>query len=66
MSGKTSAKSKNKWISKNLDRINLTMPRGKKETIKAVASEQGQSTNAFINQCIDEGIEKYKKKESGD
>lgn len=66
MGGKTSAKSKNKWISENLDRINLTMPRGKKEMIRTVAAERGQSTNAFINEAIDHAIDTQKKRESGD
>lgn len=65
MGGKTSAKSKNKWIAENLDRINLTMPRGKKEVIQSIAAEEGQSMNGFINAAIDAAIEEHKKREGG-
>lgn len=65
MGGKTSAKSKNKWIAANLDRINLTMPRGKKEVIQTIAAEKGQSMNGFINAAIDAAIEEHKKREGG-
>ena len=63
MSGKTSAASKNKWITANLDRINLTMPKGKKELLKAVADDCGLSVNAFINQAIDEKLAEHEKRE---
>lgn len=45
---------RNKWISEKLDRVNLTMPKGKKEIIQAQATKQGQSVNAYINAAIDE------------
>lgn len=45
---------RNKWISEKLDRVNLTMPKGKKEIIQAQATKQGQSVNAYINKAIDE------------
>ena len=52
----TSAKSayRNNWISENLDRVNLTMPKGKKEEIRAAAEKMGLSVNAYINLAIDE------------
>lgn len=58
MGGKTSAKAKNTWIAKVYDRINLTVPKGKKDTIQAHAEAQGQSVNGFINSAIDEKIER--------
>lgn len=47
---------RNKWISEKLDRVNLTMPKGKKEILQAHASGQGMSVNAYINAAIDEKI----------
>ena len=47
---------KNTWIAEKLDRVNLTMPKGKKDTIKAHAEERGESVNAFINRAIDNQI----------
>lgn len=49
---------RNSWISENLDRVNLTMPKGKKEQIKAVADQIGMSLNSYINTAIDEKIER--------
>lgn len=49
---------RNKWISEKLDRVNLTMPKGQKETIKAHAEAQGESLNAFINRAITEAMER--------
>ena len=49
---------RNKWISEKLDRVNLTMPKGQKETIKAHAEAQGESLNAFINRAITETMER--------
>ena len=58
--GKTSAAVKNKWNDKAYDRINLTVPKGKKEVIKAHADTMGESVNAFINRAINEAIENDK------
>lgn len=56
--GRTSAEVKNRWIEKTYDRINLTVPKGKKELIKAHADSTGESVNAFINRVIDEAMTK--------
>ena len=58
--GRTSAATKNKWNDKAYDRINLTVPKGQKETIKAHADATGESVNAFINRAINETIQKDK------
>lgn len=58
--GKTSAAVKNKWNDKAYDRINLTVPKGKKEIVKAYADSNGESVNAFINRAIDEAMGKEK------
>ena len=49
---------KNAWLAEKLDRINLTVPKGKKEIIQKMAADLGLSVNAFINQAIDEKIQK--------
>lgn len=54
MAGKSEYR--NSWIAEKLDRVNLTMPKGRKEEIKAHAEEQGESVNGFINRAIDETI----------
>ena len=59
MAGDT--KKKNNWIADNLDRINLTVPKGKKDEIKAHAERQGESVNGFINRAIDQTIEQDQK-----
>lgn len=58
MGGKTSAKSKNDWIAKAYDRINLTLPKGQKDIIKSHAEGRGESVNAFINRAIDNQMER--------
>lgn len=57
MGGKTSAASKNKYIAKAYDRINLTVPKGGKDAIKAHAESHGESVNGFINRAISEVTE---------
>ncbi|MBQ3702583.1 MAG: Arc family DNA-binding protein [Oscillospiraceae bacterium] len=49
---------KNNWIAEKLDRINLTVPKGQKDHIKAHAEAHGESVNAFINRAIDETMER--------
>lgn len=51
---KAQQKAQNKWISKTYDRINLTVPKGKKAEIQVYAELGGESVNGFINRAIDE------------
>lgn len=46
-------KYQNEFIKQKYDRINLTVPKGKKEKIKAAAKAAGQSVNEYINSAID-------------
>ncbi len=48
----------NKYMAANYDRINLTVPKGQKNTIKAHAEAQGESLNAFINRAITQTMER--------
>lgn len=52
----------NKYISKAYDRINLTVPKGRKDVIKAHADDMGESVNGFIQRAIDETIARDNKK----
>ena len=56
MAGKTEYK--NNWQKENVDRVNLTMAKGRKEIIKAHAETQGESINGFINRAIQETMER--------
>ena len=47
-----------KYVKANYDRLDLTMPKGHKEELKAHAAAQGESVNAFINRAITEAIER--------
>lgn len=55
---KAQQKAVNKYMAANYDRINLTVPKGKKETIQSHAEAQGQSVNGFINRAIDHEMER--------
>lgn len=57
---KAQQKAVNKYMAANYDRINLTVPKGQKDAIKAHAEAQGKSVNSFINEAIVEKIEKEK------
>ncbi len=56
MAGKTEYK--NNWQKENVDRVNLTMPKGRKEAIKAHAEAHSESVNGFINRAIQETMER--------
>ena len=58
MGGKASSASKNEWNARNYDRINLTLPKGKKDAVSSHAKKQGESVNGFINRAIDEAMER--------
>jgi len=45
----------------NYDRIDLSLPKGKKQVLKNIAAENHESVNNLINRAIDVEIEKYKK-----
>lgn len=55
---KAQQKAVHKYVKANYDRQELTMPKGKKELIKAHAESKGESVNAFINRAIDETMER--------
>ena len=48
----------NNFIKEAYDRINLTVPKGRKAELQAVAERHGQSVNGFINSLIDDAMER--------
>ncbi len=50
--GKASTIAKNKYNLKAYDRINLTIPKGRKADIQAIAEEQGESINGYIKKAV--------------
>ena len=40
------------YISRNYDRINLTIPKGQKQAVEAHASSKGQSVNGLVNALL--------------
>lgn len=55
---KAQQKAVNKYMKENYDRINFTMPKGKKEVIQAHAAKMGESVNAFLNRAVDETMKR--------
>ena len=55
---KAQQKAVSKYMKENYDVYQIRMPKGKKETIQNAAASQGQSVNAYINQAIDERMER--------
>lgn len=49
-----------KYNAKAYDRIELKVAKGKKDVIKDAAQKQGESLNSFINNAIDEKLERDK------
>ena len=55
---KAQQKAVNKYVRDNYDRVNVNMPKGQKETVKAHAEARGESVNAFINRAVLETMER--------
>ena len=47
-----------RWDEKNLDRVSIAMPKGKKDSIKAAAAFAGVSMNQYIVSAIEEKMER--------
>ena len=50
---KAQQKAVQKYVQNNYDRVVLTMPKGKKEAIKAAAAAAGESMNQNILSAVD-------------
>jgi len=55
---KANQRAVNKYVKNNYDRVNVTMPKGRREIIKVAADAAGESVNAYINRAIDERMER--------
>lgn len=55
---KAQQKAVSKYMKENYDELKIRVPKGKKDIIKAHASEQGESLNGFVNRAIDETMER--------
>ncbi len=51
---KSQQKAVHKYVKANYDRMELTVPKGQKDTIKAHAAARGESVNGFIGRAISE------------
>jgi len=49
-----------KYMKNNYDRIELKVPKGEKEDLKAHAQQRGESLNGFIKRAIAEALERDK------
>lgn len=58
---KAQQKAVHKYVKKNYDRLEITMPKGKKDEIKTHAERQGESVNGFVTRAICETMERDKK-----
>lgn len=53
---KSQQKAVHKYVKANYDRMELTVPKGEKDRIKAHAAAQGESVNGFIGRAISEAM----------
>lgn len=58
--GKASTRAKNKYRDKTYDRVEITLPKGRKAELQAHAQARGESLNGFIGRAIDETVERDK------
>lgn len=64
MGGKNSPESINRYMAKAYDRINILVPKGRKDTIKAHAEGRGESMSGFINRAIEQTMEQERPQEA--
>ena len=60
MGGKNSPESINRYMQKAYDRLNVLVPKGRREKIKAAASAAGESMNQYVVKAVDERMERDK------
>lgn len=53
----------NKYNAKAYDRVNIAIPKGKKEVIQAHAKALGKSINGYVVEAIDEKMTREKTQE---
>ena len=60
--GNKKSEYRNAWIAEKPGRVNLTMPKGRKETIKTHAEAQGENLSFFLDWAITETMERDREK----
>ncbi|MCL2222898.1 MAG: hypothetical protein FWC20_11185 [Oscillospiraceae bacterium] len=55
---KAQQKAVHKYVREKYDRINITVPKGKKAEIQAHAENKGESLNGYVVQAVDERMER--------
>lgn len=58
---KAQQKAVSRYVKSNYDRLELTVPKGQKDIIKAHAEAHGESVNGFIGRAIAEAMERDKR-----
>ena len=48
----------NRYNAKKYDRLNIAVPKGKKDIVKSAAASAGLTVNGWVNQAIDEKLTK--------
>jgi len=57
---KAQQKAVHKYVKANYDRMELTVPKGRKDEIKAHAIAMGETVNSFVNRAVVSQIERDK------
>ena len=57
---KAQQRATNKYKKTNYDRLELVVPKGQKDAIKAHAEARGESVNGFVSRAISEAMERDK------
>ncbi len=55
---KAQQKAVHKYVKSNYNRMELTVPKGRKAEVKAHADGRGESINSFVNRAISETMER--------
>lgn len=55
---KAQQKAVQKYVKKNYDRIELTVPKGQKDFISQLATAAGESVNGYIKKAVEERIQR--------
>ena len=55
---KAQQKAVHKYVKNNCDRLELTVPKGQKDIIKAAAENAGESLNTYVRNAINQRMER--------
>jgi len=54
---KAQQKAVHKYVKENYDRLNISVPKGRKAELQEHAQQRGESLNGFVNRAIDNQVE---------